>query len=67
MMQRKRSPDSAPTEQILQLTDVRDDDLLQVVRDFESEGAKVDVERQRDGQWTVTAKMPSADGRKYAS
>lgn len=60
MMQRsRRAWRGAPKEQVLQLADVPDNDLLKVVEDFESEGAKVDVERQRDGAWTVTALMPT--------
>ena len=57
MMRRNPFWSNAADEQIVRLTDVADDDLSRIVRDFESEGAKVDVERQRDGQWTVTAVM----------
>lgn len=40
------------------LTDVPDDQVDSVVADFESEGAKVQRTRQKNGKWTVTAYFP---------
>lgn len=39
-------------------TDVPDEDVDQLVEDFESEGAKVEKTRQPDGKWIVKALFP---------
>ncbi len=38
--------------------DVPDDKVDQVVKDYESEGAKTEKIRQSDGKWTVIATFP---------
>jgi hypothetical protein len=40
------------------LSDVPDSEVDQVVKDFESEGAKVTKTQQPDGKWTVVATFP---------
>ncbi len=40
------------------LTDIPDNEVDQVVRDFESEGATVTKKRQPNGMWTVVATFP---------
>ncbi len=39
------------------LKDVPDDYVAQVRKDYESEGAKVTLVRQKDGKWTVVAEF----------
>lgn len=39
------------------INDVTDEYLIQVVKDFESQGAEVTVERQEPGFWKVIAKF----------
>ena len=52
------------------LTDIPDDDIDDVVADFESDGLTVEKKRQSDGKWTVHALYPdeqySKGGRKKA-
>jgi hypothetical protein len=40
------------------LSDIPDDEVDQVVGDFESEGCTVQKKRQEDGNWTVVATCP---------
>ncbi|NTV66966.1 MAG: hypothetical protein HGB06_04655 [Chlorobaculum sp.] len=40
---------------IEELTAVPESEVAEVVSDFESEGAKVEKIKQRDGNWTVRA------------
>jgi hypothetical protein len=41
------------------LTDIPDSDVYRVVKDFESEGAKVTKTKQANGMWTVVATFPN--------
>lgn len=41
-----------------QLTDIPQNEVDQVVADFESEGANVTKSQQKDGNWEVTATFP---------
>ena len=43
------------------LTDIPNGDVEEVVKDFESEGCTVVKERQKDGNWTVTATCPEGN------
>ena len=43
------------------LTDVPDDEVDQLVEDFESVGAEVTKTKQDDGNWTVTATFPDVE------
>lgn len=40
------------------LTDIPDDEVDEVVSDFESEGCTVTKRKQQDGNWTVVATCP---------
>ena len=43
---------------IEQLTDVPENEVAEVVSDYESEGATVEKIKQADGNWTVRATFP---------
>ena len=43
---------------IREIKDIPEEEVDQVVADFESEGAKVIKEKQPNGKWTVRATMP---------
>lgn len=47
-------------EQERVLTDIPKDQIDQVVKDFQSEGAAVTVARQKDGRWTVRASFTNS-------
>ena len=44
---------------IEELTDIPPSEVDQVVEDYRSEGADVKKTKQPDGNWTVTAILPS--------
>lgn len=50
-----------------QLTDIEDEDVDQVVADFEAIGAKVRRTPQSNGKWTVTAVISESSLERYSS
>ncbi len=52
---------------IKELKDVTDDELDELVSDFESEGATVQKTKQSNGLWTVTATYPDHPAAKPAA
>ena len=50
-----------------QLTDISDDDVDDVVSDFEAIGADVRKTRQANGAWTVTAVISESSQKIYVT